>query len=81
MVPDAAVQAIAKVIAEQIQRIEMATYHTYIRAFSYSVEQHIKSFDIYRKNLVKFTENKYNIELALFSGFTSQCADSATMYF
>ena len=42
-----------------------ATYHTYIRSFEYSLEQHMKSFDVYRKNLTKFAGKKYNIELAL----------------
>ncbi len=45
--------------------MKVVTYHTYIRSFEYSLEQHMKSFDVYRKNLTKFAGKKYNIELAL----------------
>ena len=64
-VPDAAVHDIGKVVAEQIQRMEVTTYDTYIHAFNYSLEQHIKSFDVYRKNLEKLAGKRYKIELAL----------------
>ena len=45
--------------------MKVVTYHTYIHSFEYSLEQHMKSFDVYRKNLTKFAGKKYNIELAL----------------
>ena len=64
-VPEVAIQSIAKGIAEQVQHMKVATYHTYIHSFEYSLEQHIKSFDVYRKNIAKIAEKKYNIELAL----------------
>ena len=65
-VPDAAVHDIGKVVAEQIQRMEVTTYDTYIHAFNYSLEQHIKSFDVYRKNLEKLAGKRYKIPVALF---------------
>lgn len=63
-VPTEAVEAIANGIATQMQRTETASYHTYIDAFNYSLEQHLKSVDDYRKNLLTLSDKKYKIELA-----------------
>ena len=45
--------------------MKVVTYHTYIRSFEYSLEQHMKSFDVYRKNLTKFAGKKYNGDLGV----------------
>lgn len=65
-VPDGAVIEVIQGIAEQMERIEKASYHTYIEAFKYSLNQHIKNIDIYRENLLNIAKDKYNIQLALF---------------
>lgn len=65
-VPDEAVIKVIQGLAEQMERIEKASYHTYIEAFKYSLNQHIKNIDIYRENLLKIAKDKYNIQVALF---------------
>lgn len=65
-VPEEAVMEIFRGVSDQIERMEKATYHTYIAAFEYSLEQHLRSIDIYRKNLSKIAGRKYNTQLALF---------------
>lgn len=64
-VPDEAIIEVFQGIAEQMERIEKASYHTYIEAFKYSLNQHIENIDIYRENLSKIAKDKYNIQLVL----------------
>ena len=65
-VPDEAITGILKIVAEQIKRMEKSTYYTYIDAFKYSLDQHLKNIDIYRENISKIAGEIYNIGLALF---------------
>lgn len=65
-VPDEAITGILKIVAEQIERMEKSTYHTYIDAFKYSLDQHLKNIDIYRENISKIAGETHSIGLALF---------------
>lgn len=65
VVPEGAVSAISNLIASQMQRQEKSSYNTFYKSFEYSLNKHLENVDIYRTNLLKLSEEKYNIEFAL----------------
>ena len=64
-IPEGAVSAIANLIASHMQKQEKSSYNTFFKSFEYSLKKHLENVDVYRKNLLKLSEEKYNTELAL----------------
>lgn len=44
---------------------EISSYTTFLNSFEYTLEKHLKSVNVYRENLQRISEGKYNVELAL----------------
>lgn len=63
--PEGVVSDIANLVAAQINKEEKSSYNTFIKSFEYSLNKHLESIDVYRANLQKLSEGKYNTELAL----------------
>lgn len=64
-IPEGAVSDIANLVAAQIHKEEKSSYNTFFKSFEYSLNKHLESIDVYRTNLQKLSEEKYNTELAL----------------
>lgn len=51
-------------MANQLIRLEGATYHSFIDSFKYSLEKHLSSVSVYRQNLMKYATSGERIKLA-----------------
>ena len=57
-------EEIGQTMADQLIRLERATYHSFIDSFKYSLEKHLNSVSVYRQNLMKHATSGERIKLA-----------------
>lgn len=64
---------IIKLADKRVELLQNATYNTFIGSFQYSLDEHLKNIDAYRKNIGKLTHGK--IEIALLIEVHSEFTD------